>query len=223
MASTGRASRRHRWRVWLRMAAAALVPLALMLLLDRLYQAVTLGGVEVFARNIVEYTTNPQLSQTVPARMMRAFLGITISPYKGLFWYSPVLLLGLIGAVPFTRRNRWEGLSFLLLIALHLLGYSRYNYWSAGVAWGMRYLLPIVPFLVLLAAPIWAWLLNDRPKVRAHSLAPSLAVASDAAQAGRSQTGSSPTSILTSTIATLTILPVSSVGWASVRLSCSSH
>ncbi len=152
-----------RLRVWLRIALAFLLPLGLMLALGRVYQAITLGGVEVFARNIVEYTTNPQLSQTVPARMMRAFLGITISPYKGLFWYSPVLLLGLIGAVPFTRRNRWEGLSFLLLIALHLLGYSRYNYWSAGVAWGMRYLLPIVPFLVLLAAPIWAWLLKDRP------------------------------------------------------------
>ena len=152
-----------RGRVALRMAAAMLAPLALMLLLGRLYQVITLGGVEVFARNIVEYTTNPQLSQTVPARMMRAFLGITVSPYKGLFWYSPVLILGLVGAFPFTRRHRWEGLSFLLLIALHLLGYSRYNYWSAGVAWGMRYLLPVVPFLVLLAAPVWAWLLRERP------------------------------------------------------------
>ena len=145
-----------RLRVWLRIAVAFLLPLGLMLALGRVYQAITLGGVEVFARNIVEYTTNPQLSQSVPARMMRAFLGITISPYKGLFWYSPVLLLGLIGVVPFTRRHRWEGVSFLLLIAVHLLGYSRYNYWSAGVAWGMRYLLPIVPFLVLLAAPTWS-------------------------------------------------------------------
>ena len=154
-----------RLRVWLRISVAFLLPLGLMLALGRVYQAITLGGVEVFARNIVEYTTNPQLSQTVPARMTRAFLGITISPYKGLFWYSPVLLLGLIGAVPFTRRHRWEGVSFLLLIALHLLGYSRYNYWSAGVAWGMRYLLPIVPFLVLLAAPIWSWMI-EKPSVQ---------------------------------------------------------
>lgn len=156
-----------RVRVWLRIALAFLVPLGLMLALGRVYQSVTLGGVEVFARNIVEYTTNPQLSQSVPARMMRALLGISISPYKGLFWYSPVLLLGLAGALPFTRRFRWEGISFLLLIAFHLLGYSRYNYWSAGVAWGMRYLLPIVPFLVLLSAPVFEFgLFGNRAQIR---------------------------------------------------------
>ena len=33
-------------------------------------------------------------------RMVRATLGLSISPYKGLFWYSPVLLLGLVGIVP---------------------------------------------------------------------------------------------------------------------------
>lgn len=143
----------------LRAALALLTPLLALLLLGRLYNAVTLGGVELFARNIVEYTTNPQLSQSVPARMWRAAVGITVSPYKGLFWYAPVLLLGLVGAVPFTRRHRWEGIAFLLIIAAHILGYSRYNYWSGGVAWGMRYLLPITPFLVLLAAPVWEWLL----------------------------------------------------------------
>ncbi len=151
------------WGVRLRAAAALLLPLLAFLLLGWVYNQVTLGGVELFARNIIEYTTNPQLSQSVPARMLRALLGITVSPYKGLFWYAPVLLLGLIGAWPFTRRFRWEGLAFLLLIAAHLLGYSRYNYWSGGVAWGMRYLLPIVPFLILLAAPVWDWLVTPPP------------------------------------------------------------
>jgi 4-amino-4-deoxy-L-arabinose transferase-like glycosyltransferase len=145
----------------LSMALAALIPLALVLLGERVYHGATLSGVELFARNIVEYTTNPQLSQSVPARMMRALLGLSISPYKGLFWYAPALLLGLIGAVPFTRRFRWEGLAFLLLIGAHFLGYSRYNYWSGGVAWGSRYLLPVIPFLALLSGPVLAWLLRE--------------------------------------------------------------
>lgn len=144
-----------------RMALAALIPLALVLLGERVYHITTLSGIELFARNIIEYTTNPQLSQSVPARMMRALLGLSISPYKGLFWYAPVLLLGLIGLVPFTRRYRWEGLAFLLLIAAHFLGYSRYNYWSGGVAWGSRYMLPITPFLVLLTGPVFAWLVRE--------------------------------------------------------------
>jgi hypothetical protein len=142
-------------------ALVALVPLGIILLLSRLYTMSTLGGVQLFARDIVDYTTNPQLSQSVPIRMLRAFIGLTISPYKGFLWYSPVLLLGLVGAIPFTRRYLWEGLAFLTLVGVHLLGYSRYNYWSGGVAWGSRYMLPVVPFLVILAAPVWAWLARD--------------------------------------------------------------
>ncbi len=146
---------------------AALVPLGIILLLSRLYTISTLGGVQLFARDIVDYTTNPQLSQSVPIRMLRALVGLTISPYKGFLWYSPVLLLGLLGAIPFTRRRLWEGLAFLALVGVHLLGYSRYNYWSGGVAWGSRYMLPVVPFLVMLAAPVWAWL-TERPDENAE-------------------------------------------------------
>ena len=149
------------WRSRLAMLLAAAVPLGALLLLYQLYNWMTLSGVETFGRSIVEYTTNPQISQTVPMRMLRAFAGITISPYKGLFWYSPVLLLGLAGAWPFTRQHRWEGWASLLIVAAHLAGYSRYNYWSGGVAWGMRYLLPVIPFLVLLAAPVWRLLAGD--------------------------------------------------------------
>lgn len=156
----------------LAMALAVLIPLFVVLGLERVYHVATLGGVELFARNIVEYTTNPQLSQSAPARMARALLGLSISPYKGLFWYSPVLLLGLIGAIPFTRRYRWEGLAFLLLIGGHFLGYSRYNYWSGGVAWGSRYLLPVVPFLVLLAGPVFAWLLREPLRAAPPSASP---------------------------------------------------
>jgi hypothetical protein len=152
------------WRaVWAGHARAALafaLPLAVMLLLNRWYTTTTLGGVETFARDVVDYTTNPQLSSSAPERMLRAAIGLTISPYKGLLWFSPALLLGVIGALPFIRRRPWEGLALLAAAAIHLLGYSRYNYWSGGVTWGSRYMLQIVPFVILLAAPVWEWLAN---------------------------------------------------------------
>lgn len=155
------------WAVRLRMALAAAVPLGILLLLYQVYDRATLSGVETFSRNIVEYTTNPQLSQSAPLRMIHTFLGISVSPYKGLFWYCPVLLLGLIAAYWFTRKHLWEGLASLLIVAAHFLGYSRYNFWSGGVAWGMRYLLPIIPFLVLLAAPVWQRLMRERDEAQA--------------------------------------------------------
>ncbi len=157
-------------RMRLRVLLAAAIPLAAIVLLGQVYQWTTLGGVETFARNIVDYTTNPQLSSSLPERMLRGGLGLTVSPFRGIFWYSPVLLLGLLGALPFTRRHRWEGIAFLLLIAAHILGYSRYLYWSGGVAWGSRYMLPIIPFLLLLAAPIFAWLIKDQPTPSASAL-----------------------------------------------------
>ena len=150
--------RRDAWRCRAVGALAFGLPLALILLLNWRYTATTLGGVETFARDVVDFTTDPQLSSSAPARMLRAALGLTISPYKGLFWFSPVLLLGLIGAVPFVRRRPTVGLALLAATGIHLLGYSRYNYWSGGVTWGSRYMLQVTPFLVLLAAPVWAWL-----------------------------------------------------------------
>lgn len=150
------------WRQRALAVLAAVIPLAAFLLLQGVYRSATLSGVELFARDLGVYISDPQLSQSVPIRMARALLGLSISPYKGVFWYSPVLLLGLVGTIPFLRRWRWEGIAFLLLIGVHFLGYSRYNYWSGGVAWGSRYMLPIVPFLVVLAAPVWVWLVDPR-------------------------------------------------------------
>ena len=112
------------WAMHARAGLAFILPLAIMLLLNRWYTATTLGGVETFARDVVDYTTNPQLSSSAPERMLRAVLGLTISPYKGVLWFSPALLLGLIGAIPFTRRRPWEGLALLAAAAVHLLGYS---------------------------------------------------------------------------------------------------
>jgi 4-amino-4-deoxy-L-arabinose transferase-like glycosyltransferase len=153
---------------------ALLAPLSVILVLGRVYHQVTLGGVELFARDITEYATNPQLSTMEPLRLVRAFLGLTVSPYKGLFWYSPVLLLGLVGFFPFLRRHRWEAMAYALVIGIHWLGYSRYLYWSGGVAWGSRYMLPVIPFLVLLATPVFARLAHDWPALgRANPESPS--------------------------------------------------
>jgi hypothetical protein len=149
------------WRERIGPLLAIILPLALILILYRAYYVATLSQVVTFARNVGEYAINPQLSTSKLAQMAYAFTGIAISPYKGLLWYSPILLLGLIGAWPFVRRRPWEGAACVVAILIHVLGYSRYLYWSGGVVWGSRYMLVLVPFLVLLAAPVLAWVLGD--------------------------------------------------------------
>ncbi len=158
-----------------RTALAALIPLAVILLLYHLYYQQTLAGVELFARDLSDSLTNPQLSSSDLSRMTRAALGLTISPFRGVFWYAPVLLLALVGVIPFLRRHPWEGMAFGGIFVAHLIGYSRYLHWAGGAAWGSRYMLATIPFLVILAAPVFAWLV-ERPDAK-RSLGERLAAA----------------------------------------------
>lgn len=87
-----------------------------------------------------------------------AFYGITVSPYRGLFFLSPVLLLSLPGLVLLWRQPRFRSTAVLvaLLLAGFLLYVASYLYWSGGDAVGPRFLVPLVPFLMLPVARAWS-------------------------------------------------------------------
>lgn len=81
-----------------------------------------------------------------------ALLGITVSPYRGLFWASPVLLLALVGGWRlWQERRELATLACAVAISLFFLVVNAsFNGWEAGFSFGPRYLLPIVPLLGLL-------------------------------------------------------------------------
>lgn len=81
-----------------------------------------------------------------------ALAGITISPYRGLFWVSPVLLLALVGAWRLWRERRETAMlaCSAVISVFFLLVNASFNGWEAGFSFGPRYLLPIVPLLGLL-------------------------------------------------------------------------
>jgi len=81
--------------------------------------------------------------------------GLLISPGKGLLVFSPVLLLGFLGFPSFWRRSRVEALfiagAFLVYLALYsLIPVS----WHGGVCWGPRYLLPVMPLMLIPGAEL---------------------------------------------------------------------
>jgi hypothetical protein len=86
--------------------------------------------------------------------------GLLLSPGRGLFIYSPIMILLFFGLRPAWRRlNRPY---FLLLAALCLfywLFYGSWFAWGGTWGWGPRFLMPILPLLMLFVAePIeWAW------------------------------------------------------------------
>ena len=97
-------------------------------------------------------------------------LGLTVSPSRGLFIFSPVLLLAIIGAVNAWRGRlahgsgdteeawsarllgRYAGLGALGI----LLTYSKFIAWWGGHGFGPRYLVDAMPFVgILLGFVAW--------------------------------------------------------------------
>jgi hypothetical protein len=83
---------------------------------------------------------------------LEALLGLTLSPFRGLFVYSPFLLLALPGWLLLRRRRAeeaWLALGCVLVLWLLIAGWHD---WKGGAALGPRNLLVGVPFLLPPAA-----------------------------------------------------------------------
>jgi len=90
---------------------------------------------------------------------VKGVLGLLISPGRGLLWYSPVVILAFIGFWHAFKKNRLEALLIAALLSGFLLIHSG-SWWAGGWSWGPRYLLPVLPALLALAALMRKQLLN---------------------------------------------------------------
>jgi hypothetical protein len=79
--------------------------------------------------------------------------GLLVSPSRGLFVYSPVAIIALLGIVPALRSLREHGLGWALAGAFALyVGYSLYAVWWGGHSYGPRYMLDLIVVLTVPAA-----------------------------------------------------------------------
>ncbi len=79
--------------------------------------------------------------------------GLVLSPGRGIVWHHPLILLGLAGAWLFWRRGRAETVFIFGVAATYLALYSKYFTWEGGWCWGPRYLVTVMPLLLLPAVP----------------------------------------------------------------------
>jgi hypothetical protein len=93
--------------------------------------------------------------------ILQGLWGLLGSPYRGLFWHTPLFIVSLIAFVPFLRRRRIEG-ALIAGLSVVLVGlYATWWMWWGGFAWGPRFLVPLTPFWVLLIAPFSAHLFTS--------------------------------------------------------------
>lgn len=96
--------------------------------------------------------------------------GLLFSPGKGLFVYVPFLAALPFGVWQFYKRFRRELFFVLLLAAGYLLLFSAWYYWWGGTNWGARFLVPTLPFLVLLCAPLLELILSKQNSIAQNVL-----------------------------------------------------
>lgn len=108
--------------------------------------------------------------------------GLLLSPYRGVFWFTPLFFASVAAFIPFIRRHRLEGILIGGMSAVLLVLYSVWWMWWAGFAWGPRFLVPMAPFGVLLLAPVVEGLVQrvaaawrDEPGWRQRLRAPGVA------------------------------------------------
>jgi hypothetical protein len=80
--------------------------------------------------------------------------GLLLSPGKGLLEYAPPALLAPFG-VALRARRRAETVLLLALILIDLIAHANVLIrWVGGWSWGPRFLMPVLPLILLLLAPL---------------------------------------------------------------------
>lgn len=81
--------------------------------------------------------------------ILEGVFGLSLGAGKGIVWYNPVVLIGCWGVVRFWRRWRIGMLSVAGAVAVVLLLHAPWWAWHGDWYWGPRFLMPVVPLLML--------------------------------------------------------------------------
>jgi hypothetical protein len=86
---------------------------------------------------------------------------LLLSPLRGFFIYSPILILSLPGWWLFRKTHSAEAWLFAALAGVTIALFSA---WSSGegLSWGSRFLVPVVPFFAVALGPIVEQVVGSR-------------------------------------------------------------
>lgn len=138
-----------------RLALFALPPIGGLLL----YNLVCLGSVAGGSGNI----TAPTWALFTQVPMVRGLSGVLVSPSRGLFVYSPILLFSVVGllCVGFRGPTIFKPVATGVVVVILVVG--KWFIWWGGHNWGPRLLADVAPILCFFLYPVTGFL--DRYRV----------------------------------------------------------
>lgn len=148
----------HGWRI----AAAAVTPVVVALMALTVFN-MRVHGHALGAVPLLE-ALHPQVHATVGSFRWSwdGPAGLLVSPNRGLLIFSPVVLVALLGLRHLNVAGWRQPVRWCYLAALAQYGvYAGYSVWWGGHTYGPRYMLDVLPLLVIPAA---AGLAGVRPR-----------------------------------------------------------
>lgn len=141
-------------------AALAAIPLALLGWYSWVYWGTPLALGQ--GQGIAEVLSSPGPAPAV------AFVGLLLSPNRGLLVFSPMLAFSLLGAAYLLHRRRGPAvLPYLVWASLAEYGlYMLWPNWWGGHTYGYRFLIDVLPALMIALGACWADLIAPRAWVR---------------------------------------------------------
>jgi hypothetical protein len=137
------------WRlIWI-----FLIPVGLFVTILAWYQFVCFGS--PFATTYTYAITHADVTTGFNNPLQRGLIGLLITPRRGLFLYSPILLFSLYGLVKMAQNKseRKEALLFFSLFLILLIFFALQKY-SSGWIFGSRRLTPVLPLFVLFTGKV---------------------------------------------------------------------
>ena len=94
--------------------------------------------------------------------ILNGLYGQFLSSGKSVFLYNPVVLLWPLGMYLLGRRRDWVTLILTTaVIASVVIVHANVTYWHGDGAWGPRYLLMIIPYMLLAVSDVFAWMTSQ--------------------------------------------------------------
>src|SRR5262249_29151485 len=121
------------------------------------YNLWTFGSLEGGYGRVLADLKAEGFAGTWATRPWEGLAGLLVSPSRGLFVYSPILLATMLGAGP-ALRNGPHRQAFAWLaggLGVSLLVFSTYSLWFAGASFGPRLLTDFMPAGGLFPVPAW--------------------------------------------------------------------